>query len=205
MKMDAKRKVYLIISAVLASVTVMVSLSQNVYATIGGESMERQFRESMLRNNPHLKPEDIVCCGYFDANGNEVTRDEFAVLITQAALDGASPEFRATHSVTSEGIIVNNATGLPDPVNSRGVPITNTSSQKTQKEKVTAYFTDFYGTIVGSSKITKGTTIAKSQFPKKNPSDIVVENTIFTFDKWEYAGNVLDSDVIVKALYKVKQ
>ncbi len=174
----------------------------NVYATIGGESMERQFRESMLRNNPHLKPEDIVCCGYFDANGNEVTRDEFAVLITQAALDGASPEYRATHSVTSEGIIVNNATGLPDPVDAKGRPITGNTVKKTQKDKVTATFTNLYGVIIGTSKITKGTDIAQSQFPAETPSDIVTDSGTLVFDHWDYDGKVLEEDVRIKAVYK---
>ncbi len=180
------------------------TLCTDVHATIGGESMERQLRESMLRRYPHLKPEDVVCTGYFDSNGNRVTRDEFAILIAQDALDGASPEFRATHSVTSEGIIVNNATGLPDPVDARGVPITSSSTNSSNKEKVSVAFVDIYGAIIDTKLVTKGTDIAKNQFPKTTPPDIITAQGILTFDKWDYDGSVLQSDTIVKASYKVK-
>ena len=190
--------------ATIISIVIMglLAFPVNAHATIAGESMERQFRESMLRQNTHLRPEDIKCCGYFDANGNEVTRDEFANLLAQSALEGASPEYRATHMVDSEGRIVNIATGLPDPVDAKGRPVSSTAVKQPAKEKVTAKFVNLYGVIIDTSKITKGTDIARSQFPKDNPPDIVTSTGIMTFDGWDYDGKVLENDITVKALYK---
>ncbi len=174
----------------------------DAYANIGSESFEQQFRESMLRENPYLSPEDIQICGYYDSDGNAVTADEFAILIAQKALDGASEEYRATHKVDSEGRVVNTTTGQPDKVSGKDISVSSIASSQPLKEKVTAKFVNLYGVILETSKITKGTDIAKSQFPKDTPPDIITKNGIMIFDKWNYDGSILEDDIIVKAQYK---
>ncbi len=73
---------------------------------------------------------------------------------------------------------------------------------KPKAQKVTAKFVNLYGVILGTSKITKGTDIAKSQFPKETPPDITTSNGVLSFDRWDYNGKPLENDITVKALYK---
>lgn len=71
-------------------------------------------------------------------------------------------------------------------------------SGKTQEaKKITVYFTDLYGHVIGSSQVTAGTTIADSQFPKS-----VEDIDGHSFDKWDYDGKEMYHDYIVRALYK---
>ena len=81
---------------------------------------------------------------------------------------------------------------------------TPTKTPEAPKEKIraTATFKNLYGVIIGTSKITKGTDIAKSQFPKKVP-DIETSKGTYVFERWDYDGSVLTDDISVKAVYKL--
>lgn len=81
------------------------------------------------------------------------------------------------------------------------VPTTSSSKGKSGKaqesKKITVYFTDLYGHVIGSSQVTAGTTIADGQFPKT-----VEDIDGHSFDKWDYDGKEMYHDYIVRALYK---
>lgn len=68
--------------------------------------------------------------------------------------------------------------------------------KQTAAVKVTVYFTDSHGRVIGSSQVTAGTTIADSQFPKT-----VEDVDGKTFDKWDYDGKVMTNDYIVRAIF----
>lgn len=71
-------------------------------------------------------------------------------------------------------------------------------SGKTQEsKKITVYFTDLYGHVIGSSQVTAGTTIADSQFPKT-----VEDVDGHVFDKWDYDGKEMYHDYVLRAKYK---
>ncbi len=98
--------------------------------------------------------------------------------------------------------------GTPSGSSSQSAPATSSGSQAQTKTdgkkgeektsaKVTAYFTDAYGHVLGSSQITSGTTIGDNQFVKDVPDCDGKK-----FDGWDYDGRKLYHDIIVRANYK---
>ncbi len=83
---------------------------------------------------------------------------------------------------------------------------TQAPKEETPKEnnKVTAKFKNMYGVIIGTSKITKGTDIAKSQFPKSVPDITTTSGKTYVFDHWDYDGSVLTEDISVKAVFHME-
>ena len=97
-----------------------------------------------------------------------------------------------------DGTIINGYPPKTTTGNTQSAQATqNTQKASKPKEKVTAYFTDATGKVIGSSKITKGTDIAKNQFPAE-----VKDCNGKKFDHWDYDGHVLLEDTIVRAIFK---
>ena len=70
--------------------------------------------------------------------------------------------------------------------------------EKAQKNvKITVYFTDLYGHVIGSSQITSGTSIGEKQFATDIP-----DCNGKKFDSWDYDNRELFHDTIVRANYK---
>ena len=69
-----------------------------------------------------------------------------------------------------------NKTKTNETTNNSSLSNNSASNGKASKTKVTATFKNLYGVIIGSSQITKGTDIAKSQFPKSVPD---IKSSIF--------------------------
>lgn len=74
-----------------------------------------------------------------------------------------------------------------------------TKSTEQTKEKVTVWFTDAVGHVLGFSEITKGTTIGKNQFVKDVPDFDGAK-----FFAWAYDGKAIEHEVIIRALYKTE-
>ncbi len=74
---------------------------------------------------------------------------------------------------------------------------TPTKTPEAPKEKVKVWFTDAVGHVLGSTEITKGTTIGKNQFIKDVPDFDGAK-----FFAWAYDGKAIEHEVIIRALYK---
>lgn len=127
---------------------------------------------------------------YYDLNGNQVTQDQFNDSIARMLGVPTAAEWNAQQS--------NSIPSTPQP--STPAPATATSGNSGKKQttpKITVYFSDLYGHVIGSNQVTSGTNIAESQFPKT-----VEDVDGHTFDKWNYDGRALYHDFIVRAEYK---
>ncbi len=71
------------------------------------------------------------------------------------------------------------------------------STPKAAKEKLIVYFTDENGRVIGTSQVTKGTTVAESQFMQEVP-----ECNGKAFDHWDYDGRTIEHQFIIRAVYK---
>ncbi len=81
---------------------------------------------------------------------------------------------------------------------------TQAPKKETPKEKLNVYFTDMYGHVIYTVQVTKGTTVGKTQFPKE-VKDIRTREGEYTFDKWDYDGRKVEHELIIRALYNLKQ
>ena len=103
-------------------------------------------------------------------------------------------EVRAKYGMSGGGSPTASTPSASAPATSSG----KGKSGKTQEsKKITVYFTDLYGHVIGSSQVTAGTTIADSQFPKS-----VEDVDGHSFDKWDYDGKEMYHDYVLRALYK---
>ncbi len=102
-------------------------------------------------------------------------------------------------SQTTPSSVSQQASGTTDTAG--GGSTGKTKTKQVPANKVTATFKNLYGVIIGTSQITKGTDIAKSQFPKGKVPDIVTPNGTYVFDHWNYDGSKLTDDISVKAVY----
>ena len=127
---------------------------------------------------------------FFDLNGNEVSEQQFNDNICRMLGEPTAAEWRAQQANKGQG----SASAQPAAASA---PNTTASAPATPKEKLTVYFTDAFGNALGSSQVTKGTTIAESQFVQDVP-----ECDGKTFDHWDYDGRVIEHQYIVRALYK---
>ncbi len=134
---------------------------------------------------------------YFDLNGNQVSQDQFLDDLTRIALEGESPEVkaaRAAGTLNNSGKSAAAQSATAAPAASSG----NSKKQSAPKEKVTVWFTDARGRVIGSTQVTKGTTVAESQFM----TDVPDFEDGRTFDKWDYDGRVIEHEYIIRANYK---
>lgn len=130
----------------------------------------------------------------FLADGTQVTAQEFELAIVKDLLADTYDPALAAHY------------GLAAPSGSASSSKAATTSSKAAapaKEKVTVYFTDMFGEVIGTSQVTKGTDIAESQFPQ-TVEDIEHEGVTYTFDSWDYDGHVMEHQYIVRANYVAK-
>ncbi len=128
----------------------------------------------------------------FWVNNQQVTPEEYMRAEAEIALKGA----------TKSGYVQfdpnRGKTGLPatsTPANT--TPASTPTKETIPKVKLTVWFTDALGRIIGSSQVTKGTDIADSQFPAEIPN---CEG--MTFDHWDYDGRLIEHEYIVRAIYK---
>lgn len=144
----------------------------------------------ILGGDPNAKPGDSSTVAPDDMQN----RMENALITHPELFDLNDPEAQAI--LQKHGV-----SGGSAPASSASAPATSSDkgkSGKTQEaKKITVYFTDLYGHVIGSSQVTAGTTIADSQFPKS-----VEDVDGHSFDKWDYDGRVMTNDFIVRALYK---
>ena len=129
---------------------------------------------------------------FYLADGTQVTEQEFDAAILEEAMKYATngtkvynPGGQATASTP------NAQTSAADSSKSNAAP----------KKKFTVSFTDMFGHVIGVSQVTEGTDIAQSQFPAA-VEDIEAEGQTFVFDRWDYDGEVVLHDLVVRALYK---
>lgn len=119
---------------------------------------------------------------------------EHALITHPELFDLNDPEAQAIlqkHGISGGSVSTPSASA---PATSSG----NGKSGKAQEsKKITVYFTDLYGHVIGSSQVTAGTTIADSQFPKT-----VEDVDGHSFDKWDYDGKGVYHDYVLRALYK---
>lgn len=110
----------------------------------------------------------------------------------RAVNNGTAASYKASKAASAAPAASTPSASAPATSSSKG------KSGKTQEsKKITVYFTDLYGRVIGSSQVTAGTTIADSQFPKS-----VEDVDGHSFDKWDYDGKEIYHDYIVRALYK---
>ena len=89
-----------------------------------------------------------------------------------------------------------NSTASSQPTTANQTKPTSTPS-KTSKENLMVYFTDENGRVIGTSQVTKGTTVAETQFIQEVP-----ECNGKAFDHWDYDGRVIEHQFIIRAVYK---
>ncbi len=134
---------------------------------------------------------------YFDQFGNELPNEQaFSDAVARMLGEPTAAEWRAQQ--TAGG---GNASAAAQPATATqpaDASSGNSKKQAAQKEKVTVWFTDARGRVIGSTQVTKGTTVAESQFM----ADVPVLDDGRTFDKWDYDGRVIEHERIIRANYK---
>ncbi len=126
---------------------------------------------------------------FYLADGSKVSGEEWmAAIEAQVAAEEAA-------NMAAMGK-TGNSTASSQPTTANQTSPTSATST-TSKEKLMVYFTDENGRVIGVSQVTKGTTVAESQFVQEVP-----ECNGKKFERWDYDGRVIEHQFIIRAVYK---
>ena len=128
--------------------------------------------------------------GTYWYNNQQVSHDEFLAAITADLL-------RDNPGTVLGGAASQQGQATSPAANTQTAAPAASTKTAISKEKLTVYFTDAYGRVIGTSQVTKGTTIADSQFVQS-----VEDCDGLAFDSWDYDGRVIEHETVVRALYK---